>query len=202
MTQPKLSPRDIWRILIFGLAQDFESISYMEYSHAKNKLDFHRNSHSCNGCFDWCIGFLNCTGASIQRQYESIIIMKMGTGQFTPFRWSNENLFDMSRTFKMSDGKKQKATKLPHSVLPRLRFCAIVPQILRDIWRILIFGLVQDFESISYMEYSHAKNSLVSHRNSRSCNGCFDWCIGFLNCTGTSVQQKYVWIIIMKMGTG
>ena len=79
MTQPKLSPRDIWRILIFGLAQDFESVSYMEYSHAKNNLVFHRNSRSCNGCFDWWIAFLNCTGTSVQRQYVSIIIMKMGT---------------------------------------------------------------------------------------------------------------------------
>ena len=115
MTQPKLSLRDIWRILIFGLAQDFESVSYMEYSHAKNNLDFHRNSRSCNGCFDWCIGFLNCTDTSIQRQNVSIIIMKMGTGQFAPFRWTNENLCDMRRTFKMSDGKKQKATKLPQN---------------------------------------------------------------------------------------
>ena len=32
------------------------------------------------GCFEWCIGFLNCTGTSVQRQYVSIIIMKMGTG--------------------------------------------------------------------------------------------------------------------------
>ena len=80
------------------------------------------------------------------------------------------------------------------SVLPRLRFCAIVPQILkmtqlklspRDIWRILIFGLAQDFESVSYMEYSHAKNNLVFHQNSRSCNDYFDWCTG---CTGTSIQ--------------
>ena len=80
MTQPKLSPQDIWCIQIFGLAQDFESVSYMEYSHAKNNLVFHRNSRSCKGCFDWCIGFLNCTGTSVQRQYVSIIIMKMGTG--------------------------------------------------------------------------------------------------------------------------
>ena len=64
----------------FGLAQDVESVSYMEYSHAKNNLGFHWNSRSCNGCFDWCIGFLNCTGTSVQRQYVSIIIMKMGTG--------------------------------------------------------------------------------------------------------------------------
>ena len=63
----------------FGLAQDFESVSYMEYSHAKNNLGFHWNSRSCNGCVDWCIGFLNCTGTSVQRQYVSIIIMKMGT---------------------------------------------------------------------------------------------------------------------------
>ena len=48
-----------------------------------------------------------------------------------------------------------------YSVLPRLRFCAIVPQILkmaqlklspRDTWRKLSFGLAQDFESVSYME--------------------------------------------------
>ena len=64
----------------FGLAQDVESVSYMEYSHAKNNLGFHWNSRSCNGCFDWCIGFLNCSGTSVQRQYVSIIIMKMGTG--------------------------------------------------------------------------------------------------------------------------
>ena len=54
---PKLSPRDIWRILILGLAQNFESVSYMENSHAKNNLGFHRNSHSCNGYFD---GVLDC----------------------------------------------------------------------------------------------------------------------------------------------
>ena len=95
------------------LAQDFESVSSMEYSHAKNSLVFHRNSRSCNGCFDWWIAFLNCTGTSVQRQYVSIIIMKMGTGQFAPFRWTNKNLFDMRSTFNMSDGKKQKATKLP-----------------------------------------------------------------------------------------
>ena len=66
MTQPKLSPRDIWGTLIFGLAQDFESVRCMENSHAKNNFDFHRNSRSCNSCFDWCIGFLNCTGTSSQ----------------------------------------------------------------------------------------------------------------------------------------
>ena len=33
--------------------------------------------------------------------------------QFPPFRWANENLFDMrSSLFKMSDEKKQKSTKL------------------------------------------------------------------------------------------
>ena len=62
-------------------------------SHAKNNFVFHRNSRSCNGCFDWCIGFLNCTGTSVQWQNESIIIMKMGTGQLAPLRWTNENLF-------------------------------------------------------------------------------------------------------------
>ena len=75
----KTVPQDIWCIQIFGLGQDFESISYMEYSHAKNNLVFHRNSRSCKGCFDWCIGFLNCTDTSVQQQYVSIIIMKMGT---------------------------------------------------------------------------------------------------------------------------
>ena len=39
--------------------------------------------------------------------------MKTGTGQFAPFQWTNENLFDMrSSLFKMADGKKQKSTKL------------------------------------------------------------------------------------------
>ena len=65
----------------FGLAQDFESVSYMEYSHAKNNLGLHRNSRSCNRCFDWCIGFMNCTGTSVQRQYVSIIIMKMANSR-------------------------------------------------------------------------------------------------------------------------
>ena len=39
--------------------------------------------------------------------------MKTGTGQFAPFWWTNENLFDMhSSLFKMSDGKKQKSIKI------------------------------------------------------------------------------------------
>ena len=39
--------------------------------------------------------------------------MKTGTGQFAPFQWTIESLFDMrSSLFKMSDGKKQKSTKL------------------------------------------------------------------------------------------
>ena len=42
MTQPKLSPRDIWRTLIFGLSQDFESICCVENSHAKNNFFFTR----------------------------------------------------------------------------------------------------------------------------------------------------------------
>ena len=46
------------------------------------------------------------------------------------------------------------------------------------------FGL----SSVGCVENSHAKNNIVFHRNSRSCNGYFHWCIGFLNCTGTSVQ--------------
>ena len=45
-----------------------------------------------------------------------IIIMKTGPGQFTPFQWTNENIFDIcSSTFKMSDGKNQKSTKLPQN---------------------------------------------------------------------------------------
>ena len=52
----------------------------------------------------------------------------------------------------------------------------------------IIFGLSQDFESLSCVENSHAKNNFVFLRNSRSCNGWFDWCIGFLKCTGTSTQ--------------
>ena len=40
--------------------------------------------------------------------------MKMGTSQFAPFPWTNENLFDMRKSaFKMSDGKKQKSTNYP-----------------------------------------------------------------------------------------
>ena len=92
---------------------DSDSVTCVENSHAKNNIVFHLNSRSCNSYFDWCIGFLNCTGISIQRQYVSIIIMKTGTGQFAPFRWTNENLFDMrSSLFKMLEGKKQKSTKL------------------------------------------------------------------------------------------
>ena len=116
MAQPKLSPPDIWLALIFGLSQDFEFVSCVENSHAKNNFVFRRNSHSCNSCFDWCIGFLNCT--SIQWKYVSFIIMKMGTGQFAPFRWTDENLFDMHNSpFMMSDSKKQKSTKLPQNFL-------------------------------------------------------------------------------------
>ena len=63
--------------------------------------------------FDWCIGFLNCTGTSIKWQYVLIIIMKMGASQFAPFRWTIATRFEMhSSAFKMSDSKKQKATKL------------------------------------------------------------------------------------------
>ena len=53
MTQPKLSPRDIGRSLIFGMSQDFESVSCVENSHAKNNLVFHRNSHSLIGVLDF-----------------------------------------------------------------------------------------------------------------------------------------------------
>ena len=84
----------------------------MENAHVENNFIFHRNFRSCNRYFDWRIGFLNCTGTSIQ--WVSIIIIKMGTGQLAPFRWTNENLFDMHSAFKMSVGKKQKATKLPY----------------------------------------------------------------------------------------
>ena len=87
---------------------------------------------------------------------------------------------------------------LINSVLPRLHFCAIVPQNFEyDAAKTvpaghlahIDFGLSQDFESVGCVENSHAKNNIVFHRNSRSCNGYFDWCIGFLNCTGTSVQS-------------
>ena len=88
--------REIWHTLVFGLSRDLESVSCVENSHANKKVVY-RNSHSCNGCFDWCIGFLNCTGTSIQRQFVSIIIMKTGTCHFAPFGWTNENLFDMRR---------------------------------------------------------------------------------------------------------
>ena len=50
----------------FGLSQDFESDGCVENSHAKNNIVFHRNSHSCNGYFHWCIGFPNCTGTSVR----------------------------------------------------------------------------------------------------------------------------------------
>ena len=85
----------------------------------------------------------------------------------------------------------------PFSVLPRLRFCAIVAQNFEyDAAKTvpaghlahIDFGLSQDFESVGCVENSHAKNNIVFHRNSRSCNSFFHWCIGFLNCTGTSVQ--------------
>ena len=109
---PKLSLWDILRTLIFGVLQDFESIYCVwKISMPKITLFLHCNSRCCNSCFDWCIGFLNCTGISIQWQYILIIIMKMGTCQFAPFRLTNENLFDMrSSAFKMSDSKKQKWT--------------------------------------------------------------------------------------------
>ena len=87
--------------------------------------------------------------------------------------------------------------KAMSSVLPRLRFCAIVPQnfeydaaktIPAGHLAHIDFGLSQDFESVGCVENSRAKNNIVFHWNSRSCNGYFDWCIGFLNCTGTSIQ--------------
>ena len=82
-------------------------------------------------------------------------------------------------------------------VLPRVRFCATVAQILKNdavktvpVGHLahIYFGLLQDFESVSCEENPHAQNIFVLHRNSRNCNGCFDWFIGFLNCTGTSIQ--------------
>ena len=102
------------------------------------------------------------------------------------FNTSCQHLFEFSHEFETW-----------FSVLPRLRFCAIVPQNFEyDAAKIvpaghlahIDFGLSQDFESVGCVENSHAKNNIVFHRNSRSCNGYFDWCIGFLNCTGTSVQ--------------
>ena len=42
----KLSPWNIWGTLIFCLSQDFESISYVGNSYAKNNFVFHRNSYS------------------------------------------------------------------------------------------------------------------------------------------------------------
>ena len=89
MTQPNLSPWDIWRTLIFGPSQ---TVSCVGNSYAKNNSVFHQSSCSCNNCFDRCIGFRNCTGISIQWQYILIIIMKTGTGKFASFRWTNENL--------------------------------------------------------------------------------------------------------------
>ena len=90
-----------------------------------------------------------------------------------------------------------KGNKQTYSVLPRLRFCAIVPQNFEyDAAKTvpvghlahIDFGLSQDFESVGCVENSLAKNNIVFHRNSHSYNSFFDWCIGFLNCTGTSVQ--------------
>ena len=113
MTQPKLSPRDIWHTLIFACPRTFESVGYVENSLAKNNIVFHRNSHSCNGYFDWCIGFLK-----LYWYFSSVIICidyhyENGYRQFAPCWWTNENLFDMrSSLFKMSNGKKQKSTKL------------------------------------------------------------------------------------------
>ena len=83
------------------------------------------------------------------------------------------------------------------SVLPRLCFCAIVAQIFENDAAKTVpaghlahidFGLLQDFESVSCVQNSHAKNNFVFHQNSRSGNDCFDWCIRFLNCTGISIQ--------------
>ena len=91
MTQPKLSRWDIWRTLIFGLSQDWVRKLWGN-SYAKYNFVFHQNSRSCNGCFNWCLGFLNCIGTSIQWQYVLSIIMKTGTSQFTPFPWTKENL--------------------------------------------------------------------------------------------------------------
>ena len=83
------------------------------------------------------------------------------------------------------------------SVLPRLRFCAIVAQnfeydaaktVPASHLAHIDFGLSQDFESDGCVENSHAKNNIVFPRNSHSCNGYFHWCIGFPNCTGTSFR--------------
>ena len=99
--------------------------------------------------------------------------------------------------FKFHENIFDGLTVTERSVLPRLRFCAIVPQNFEyDTAKTvpvghlahIDFGLSQDFESVGCVENSHAKNNIVFHRNSRSCNGYFDWCIGFLNCTGTSIQ--------------
>ena len=50
----------------YGLLQDFQSISCVGNIYVKNNFVFHQNSHGCSGSFDWCIGFLNGTGTSIQ----------------------------------------------------------------------------------------------------------------------------------------
>ena len=66
MTQPKMFPWDIWHTLTFGLSLDYQSVSFVGNSYAKNNFFCQWNSRSCNSCFAWCIGFLNCTGTSIQ----------------------------------------------------------------------------------------------------------------------------------------
>ena len=42
------------------------TVSCVGFPMPKITLFFYRNSCNCNGCFDWCIGFLICTGISIQ----------------------------------------------------------------------------------------------------------------------------------------
>ena len=80
----------------------------------------------------------------------------------------------------------------PFSVLPRLRFCAIIAKKNYDMTKTvpaghlahMDFWPVAGLESVSCVENSHAENNFVFHWYSHSCNGCFE----FLNCTGTSVQ--------------
>ena len=66
MTKPTVPEGHLAHIDFWPVAGLFESLSCVENSQAKNKFVFHRNSRSCNSCFDWCIAFLNCTGTSIQ----------------------------------------------------------------------------------------------------------------------------------------
>ena len=112
MARPKLSPRDIWRTLILACRRTLSPLAVWKIPMPKITLFFTGIPVvvTAISLVYWISG--------LYWYFSSVIIRidyhwKTGTGQFAPFRWTNENLFDMrSSLFKMSDGKKQKSTKL------------------------------------------------------------------------------------------